>query len=181
MRRHLIALLCLTAFAAVPAHAATDYFLELDGIEGESTEAGHKNEIEILSYSWGLSAATAGGAGGGLAGVGKVQFQDFHFVAHTSKASPPIIQNAASGKHIKKAVLHVAKGGDRPQDFLVITLEDCFVTSYQNSGNDGSGAPLDQFSLNYAKISFDYKPQKADGSLDRAVHAGWDLKANKRH
>ncbi len=62
----------------------------------------------------------------------------------------------------------------------MITLEDCFVTSFQNSGSDGGGEPLDQYSLNYGKISFDYKPQKPDGSIGGAVHAGWDLKVNKK-
>ncbi len=74
----------------------------------------------------------------------------------------------------------VQAGGDRaPADFMTITLSDVLVSSYTNNGSGGGGGLQDQFSVNFAKITFDYRPQNPDGSLGSAVHAGWDLKANK--
>ena len=41
---------------------AVDYFLKLDGVRGGSTDAKHKDEIELLSFSF--AASQSGGSGG---------------------------------------------------------------------------------------------------------------------
>ena len=160
--------------------AAVDYFLKIDGIEGESTDAKHKDEIDVESWSWG-ETQTGSAAHGGGGGAGKVAMQDFHFVARTSKASPGLLLACATGEHIKKAVLTCRKAGGDQQEFLTFTLSDLLVSSYQAKGEAGEdGVPTDQISLNFAKIEMEYKPQKADGSLDGPANAGWDLKKNQR-
>jgi len=159
--------------------AAVDYFLKIDGIEGESGDAKHKGEIEILSFSWGATntGSHSGGSGGG---AGKVVLQDLHFTTKVNKASPKLMQACATGEHIKKAVLTVRKAGKEQQEYYVIKMEDLLVSSYQSGGHEGGDPiPTDQFSLNFTKISYDYKPQKADGTLEAAQHGGWDVKANK--
>jgi len=84
--------------------AAVDYFLKLDGIQGESKADKHTDEIDVLSFSWG---ATQSGtfAGGGGGGAGKVAMQDFHFTMLHSKASPALMLACAQGDHIKSAIL----------------------------------------------------------------------------
>ncbi len=162
---------------------ASDYLLEIDGIKGESQDDKHKETIEVESFSWGASHPGSSGLGTG-ASTGKVSFQDLHFVAHVNKASPKLMQACAGGDHIKKATLYVRKatGHDVGQkEFYTITLEDVLVSSYQSGGTAGSGLiPTDQFSLNFTKIKYEYKPQKADGSLDAPVTTGWDVKTNKK-
>lgn len=158
---------------------ATDFLLEIDGIKGESSDGKLKDTIELESFSWGVSNAGAHSSGGG-GGAGKASFQDLHFTTHVGKASPLLLLACATGQHIKKAVLHVRKQGGEQQEYYTINLEDLLVSSYQSGGHSGSGVPTDQFALNFTKIKFDYKPQKADGTLDSAVTAGWDLKANKK-
>jgi type VI secretion system secreted protein Hcp len=158
---------------------ASDFLLEIDGIKGESTDHKHPGTIEIESFSWGdTNDGTAAQAGG--AGAGKVHFQDVHFTSHVNKASAELMLSCANGKHIKKAQLFVRKQGENQQDYYVVTLEDFIVSSYQSGGSNGSILPMDQFSLNFAKIKFEYKPQKADGTLDAPVTHGWDLKMNKK-
>jgi len=159
--------------------ATVDYFLKIDGIDGESTDNKHKNEIDVLSWSWGetQSGTMAGGGGGG---AGKVAMQDFHFVMKVNKASPKLLQACACGEHIKKAVLICRKAGKDQQEYLKITLSDLIVSSYQTGGSSGSDIlPTDQISLNYSKIEVEYKEQKADGTLGGAVKGGWNLKENK--
>ena len=158
---------------------ATDFLLELDGIKGESSDSKLKDTIELESFSWGVSNAGSH-AGGGGGGAGKASFQDLHFTTHVGKASPLLMLACATGQHIKKAVLHVRKQGGDQQEYYVVKLEDLLVSSYQSGGHSGSGVPTDQFALNFTKIEFDYKPQKPDGTLDAAVHGGWDVKANKK-
>lgn len=162
--------------------ASVDYFLKIGGIDGESTDAMHKGEIEILSWSWGeTNTGVMSRAGGGGGGAGKVNIQDFHFTTVMSKASPKLFEACATGQHIKEAVLIARKAGGDQQEYLKITLTDVLISSYQTGGSSGDGGiPIDSFSLNFAKIEFEYKPQRPDGSLDTPVKTGYDLKLNKK-
>ena len=160
--------------------AAVDYFLKLKGIDGESADAKHKGEIDIESWSWGESQTGTGHFGGG-SGAGKVSMQDFHFVMKVNKSSPKLMLACASGEHIPDALLTCRKAGKDQQEFLKIKFTDILVSSYQTGGSGHSDVvPTDQISLNYAKIEFEYKEQKADGSLGGTEKAGWDVKKNQK-
>ena len=159
--------------------AAIDYFLKLDGISGESKDSKHKGEIEVLSISFGETQSRPSGTGGG-GGAGKVRMSEFSFTARTTKASPQLFLSCAQGKHLKEAVLTVRKAGGSQQEYLIIKLNDVLVSAYALGSAEGESEPHDAFSLNFIKLSYDYKPQKADGSLDAPVHAGWDLSRNMK-
>src|SRR6202011_2897058 len=160
--------------------AQVDYFLKIDGIDGESADSKHKGEIDLESWSWG-EAQTGTHVHGGGGGAGKVAMQDFHFVTKINKASPKLFLACADGEHINKAVLTCRKAGKDQQEFLKVTMSDLLVSSYQTGGSGHEDiVPTDQISLNYSKIEFEYKEQKPDGTLGGAVKAGWDVKANKK-
>ena len=155
---------------------AVDYFLKIQGVEGESHDAKHKNEIDVLSFSWG-ETQTGTHAGGGGGGAGKVSMQDFHFVMKTNKASPKLLLACANGEHIKEATMVCRKAGKDQQDFMKIKFTDLLVSSYQTGGSSTSDEiPMDQISLNYAKIEYEYKQQQPDGTLGGPIKAGYDLK-----
>lgn len=155
---------------------ASDYLLEIDGIKGESQDKKHKETIEVNSFSWGIMQPGSAAVGSGLAS-GKASFQDMHFTTHVSKASAPVAQHCAQGAHIKKATLYVRKAGGKSQDdFYVVTLEECFISSFQSGG--GGGEITEQLSLNYTKVKFEYKEQAADGSLKGSTPMTWNVKTN---
>jgi type VI secretion system secreted protein Hcp len=155
---------------------AVDYFLKIKGIEGESKDHKHANEIDVLSFSWG-ETQTGTHAGGGGSGGGKVSMQDFHFVMKTNKASPKLLLACANGEHIGEALLTVRKAGKEQQEFMKIKFWDLLVSSYQTGGSStGDEIPMDQISLNYAKMEYEYKEQAADGTLGGPIKAGYDLK-----
>lgn len=159
---------------------AVDMFLKIDGIEGESPDAKHKGEIEVESYSFGASQTGTFSSGGG-GGAGKVSMHDFHFVMKHQKSSPKLMLACATGEHIPKAVFTCRKAGKEQQEFLKVTMSDILVSSYQTGGSQGGNEiPVDQISLNFAKIEHEYKEQKSDGTLGGAVKTGYDLKANKK-
>jgi len=177
--------------------AQVAYYLKIDGIDGESQDSKHKGEIEIESFSWGVTngGSSSGGSGGG---TGRAVLQDFHFVARANKSSPKLFLACATGEHIKKAVLTLTKAGKEQQDYLKWTFTDVLVSSFTTHGSgafgEGGGAgtpsptgvpridiiPADAFAFNFTKIEMEYKPQKADGSLDSALNAGWNTKENKK-
>ena len=158
--------------------AAVDYFLKIEGIEGESQDHKHKGEIDVASWSWGEMNAGSHAAGGG-GGAGKVSMQDFHFCMGVNKAAPKLLLACATGEHIKKATLTCRKAGKEQQEFLKYTFTDMLVSSYQTGGSGGNVMASEQISMNYAKIEVEYKEQKADGSLGGPVKAGYDLKLMK--
>ncbi len=159
--------------------AQVDYFLKIEGIEGESTDDKHKDEIDVLSWSWGeTNTGSHGGRGGG--GAGKVSMQDYNFVMQCNKATPKLMLACAAGTHIPKAELACRKAGGEQEEYLKITFTDLLVSSYQTGGSTGDVVPVDQVSLNYSKIEFEYKPQDSKGGLGSAIKAGWDVKANKK-
>ena len=158
--------------------AAVDYFLKIDGIEGESQDDKHKTEIDLESWSWGETQSGTHAAGGG-GGAGKVSMQDFHFVMRINKASPKLLLACASGQHIKTAILACRKAGGKQEEFLKYTFSDLLVSSYQTGGSsNGDVVPLDQIALNFSKVEIEYKEQKPDGSLGGVIKSGWDLKKN---
>src|SRR5262249_42588122 len=135
-------------------------------------------EIELVSFSWGLtqSGTTTGGGGG----AGKAHFQDFHFTQQTTKASPQLMLACASGQHLKSAVLTGRKTGKAQIEFLTIKLTDVLVSSFEEAGSDGEPSPMESVSLNYAKIQLTYRGQDATGKPLPDVNAGWDAKLNKK-
>jgi len=162
------------------AMALVDYFLKIDGIEGESQDDKHKNEIDVESWSWGETNGGDAAHRGGM-GAGKVSMQDFHFTMRVNKASPKLMEACATGEHIKKAILTCRKAGKQGQEYLKVTLSDLIISSYQTGGSNGdSVVPIDQISMNFSKIENEYKEQKADGTLGGTVRSGYDLKANKK-
>lgn len=158
--------------------ASTDYFMKVEGVKGESTDDKHKDEIDILSFSWGETQHGSHASGGG-GGVGKVSMQDLHFTKRIDKASPKLMLACADGTHLKTVEISCRRAGKDQQEYLKYKLSDVLVSSYQVGGSQGEVVPMEQLSMNFAKIEVEYKAQKADGTLDAPAKAGWDLKANK--
>lgn len=165
--------------------AATDYFLKIEGIDGESTDERHADWIEVLSFSWGVSQPRAR-SGMGAAG-GRAAFQDFSVVKTLDKSSPTLMNACASGRHIKFLQLSLART-DQPADYFTLKFEDCIVSSQKLNGTDeanefaevvSNSLPLEQVGFTYGKIEMAYRQTREDGTLDDAVHESWDLRTNQ--
>jgi type VI secretion system secreted protein Hcp len=155
---------------------ASDIFAKLGDIKGESLDSKHKDEIEVLSYSWGVSNAgsMAHGSGGG---EGKATFHDLSFVHKIDKASPNLMLACATGTHLKEATITHRKAGKEQHEYLIVKLNDVIITGVTHGGS-GDGHS-ENVSISFAKVDFQYKMQKPDGSLDAPFNFKYDLKANK--
>ena len=157
---------------------ASDIFAKLGDIKGESTDDKHKGEIEVLSWSWGVTQSGTMAHGGG-GGAGKANFGDFNFTHHIDKASPVLLKACATWEHIKEATITVRKAGKAQQEFLVIKMNDIMITGVAPSGAADGASTAAHVALQFAKVDLEYKPQKQDGSLDAGVHFKYDIKGNK--
>lgn len=156
---------------------AVDMFIKIGDIKGESMDDKHKDEIDVLAWSWGGSQSGSLHTGSG-GGAGKVSIQDMTFTKWLDKSSPVLFQTMCEGKHIKETVLTVRKAGGTPVEYLKITLIDAIVTSVSLGGSGGEERLTENVSLNFAKFKLDYVPQKEDGSAMPAVQMAWNIAAN---
>jgi type VI secretion system secreted protein Hcp len=156
---------------------ATDIFAKIGDIKGESLDVKHKDEIEVLSFSWGVSNTGSTGSGGGGA-TGKAVFQDLQIVHGVDNATPALLKACATGQHIKDATITHRKAGKGQQEFLIITLNDVTIAAVSHTGDEAEPY-IEAVSLKFAKVDFHYRTQRTDGSLDPGEHFKFDLKANK--
>lgn len=158
---------------------ANDIFLKLGDIKGESQDDRHRDEIEITSWAWGLSQLGSIAVGGG-AGTSKAKFDDFTFVHRVDRASPNLMRLCTLGEHIREGVFTGRKAGKGPQEFFIIKLSDILITSIALHGTgDDAGNMTETITLQAARWDIEYKPQKADGSLDAGIHFKYDQKLSK--
>jgi type VI secretion system secreted protein Hcp len=155
--------------------AEVEYFLRIDGIEGESQAK--VKEIDVLSWSWGAAQSGTMAYGGG-GGAGKASIQDFSFSMKENKASPRLLQACITGEHIASATLVARKAGGEPQTFLTVTLTDVLVSSFQTGGSWGDPIPVNQVSVNFSGITYEYLVQDGKGTTKAAGTATYDVKKN---
>ena len=156
---------------------AVDMFLKLGDVPGESKDKTHKDEIDVLAWSWGASNAGSFHTGGG-GGAGKVNVQDMAFTKYIDLASTEILLACCNGKHYPEATLVVRKAGETPLEYLTITMNDVLVTSYSTGGSGGEDRLTENVTLNFAKVKVTYKEQAPKGAQAKAPSIGWDIAAN---
>lgn len=158
---------------------AVDMFLKLDGLPGESVDAKHAKDIDVLSWDFGVTqAGTMHIATGG--GSSKATFGDLRLDKFVDSATHALFGAVADGRHFKKGELFIRKaGGDAPLEYLVITMTDIIVTSYHTGAVATQDERLKEtVMLNFAKVKFAYKPQKKDGSGDAEKSFEWNIAEN---
>jgi type VI secretion system secreted protein Hcp len=158
---------------------AVDMFMKVGQIKGESRDKVHKDEFDVLSWSWGVSNSGSAQQGSGM-GAGKVNVQDLTFTKYIDKGTPDLLLACCNGKHIDKAVLTVRKAGEQPLEYLLITMEDLIVTNVTPGGAAAADRLTESVSLNFARVKVQYKEQTAQGSVGDKPEMGWDIAANTK-
>jgi type VI secretion system secreted protein Hcp len=159
-----------TALLACPtaASAATDMFLKLGDIKGESQDAKHKGEIDVLAWSWGESDNTAA-ARRNRAPATSDCIQDLALTKFIDSASPDIIMDAVLGRVVPQATLTLRKSGERPLEYLVLKLTDVSISSYSTGGSGGEDRLAENVTLHFQSMEGTYRQQLADGSLGTPI------------
>jgi type VI secretion system secreted protein Hcp len=160
---------------------AFQVFLKLGDVKGGSADAGHKDEILVNEYSFGVSNTGSVGTATGETRSGKASFSDLTFSAPVSVASPKLMLACASGTHYDTAVLTLRRTGGRgtAQDFLRLTLKTVLVSSYQDAGSTADDVPTDRVTLAFGAMKIDYTSQNAPGTAGETSSAGWDRTRNQ--
>lgn len=157
---------------------AQDIFIKISGIDGESMDAAHKNEIEVLNWQWEMLQESNMHMGSG-GGAGKATVKDLTFVHNMDRSSPNLMKFCLTGKHIPEAVLTVRKAGGKPLEYLKITMSDVVVTLVNPAGSSDDERVQERISLAFAKVLQEYTVQNQQGGSGGAVTASYDLKLGK--
>jgi type VI secretion system secreted protein Hcp len=162
---------------------AFDCFLKIEGIPGECTDEKHKDWIEVLSYSHGLSQPGSGSvSSGGARSAERCDHQDFSVVKTLDKTSPTLNIYCCNGKHIGKIQVQLCRATGEKQQYMEYILADSIVSSVRPGGSSqgGEALPLEEVSFNYGKIEWIYTEtgHKA-GEAGGVIQKSWDLVENK--
>ena len=152
----------------------SDIFAKIGDIKGESLDSKHKDEIEVLSLSWGVTNPVTIGSGG--SGAGRATFHDLNFAHTIDKATPRLLKACATGSHLKEATITHRKAGKGQQEYLIIKMNDVVITGVSLGDTTDGGS--ENVSLAFAKVDFEYKPQGPGGSLDPGIHFKFNIKTN---
>jgi type VI secretion system secreted protein Hcp len=157
---------------------AVDMFMKIKDVDGESADDKHAKSIDVLAWSWGMSNSGSAHVGGG-AGSGKVAVQDLSFTKYVDASSNALMLFACNGKHVPEALLTVRKAGEKPLEYIKITMSDVLISSVSTGGSGGEDRLTENVTLNFAKVKFEYTKQKKDGSADGGPMAmTWDIAKN---
>lgn len=158
---------------------AQDIFLKLNGINGESLDDKHKDEIELLTWEWEITQESTMHSGSG-GGAGKATVKDLTFEHNIDRASPNLMKYVLTGKHIDEATLVMRKAGGNPLEYLKITMSDVIVTRVKPSGSKSDEEKSrETVSLSFSKVKQEYVVQNAQGGSGGAITASFDIKGNK--
>jgi type VI secretion system secreted protein Hcp len=154
---------------------AANYFLNINGndIPGQSRQTPYEDEIEILSFSFGVTQAGGFSYSSG-GGTSRANFQDLSLSFRMCSASPKLMKACAGGEHFANIKLSCLKAAGEEQElYLEIELENCIISSYQTGGS-GDDMPIESISINFEKVIQKYLEQNADGVLAPASTGTYD-------
>jgi len=158
---------------------AMDMFIQIGALKGESVDKVHAGKTDVLAWSWGLSNSGSAHVGGG-AGAGKVNVQDLSFTKYIDKSSPDLMLACCNGKHYDSALLTVRKAGEKPLEYLKITLNEVLITSVSTGGSGGEDRLTENVTLNFAEVKVEYVEQTATGGTGDKPSMTWNVATNSK-
>lgn len=138
---------------------ALDAFLKIQGIPGESADEAHKDCIEVLGYSHGMTQAATGHARAHAPEVrGRCELRDLSIVKVVDKATPLLAKHLCENKLIKEVKLELCRAGGNKEKYLEYTLSNVIISSISASkGSHGeAGLPLEEVTFSYGKMTWTY-------------------------
>jgi type VI secretion system secreted protein Hcp len=156
---------------------AVDMFMKIKGVKGESADKTYKEQIDVLAWSWGASNSGSASQGGG-AGSGKVSMNDLSFTKYLDTSSPDLMKACCNGKHFDEALLIVRKAGEKPLEYLKITMNEVLISSVSTGGSGGEDRLTENVTFNFAKVKVEYTPQTETGGKGPTATMTWNIKKN---
>ena len=159
---------------------ASDIFIKIETVEGESQDEKHGKEIDVMSWSWGMNQPASNQVGTG-GGQGQVEVHDLRLTKSIDKSSPILQKYCMTGEHIPSAILTSRKAGGKDKvEFIVIKIEEVMVSSISMGHSNGVDVPTEEVTLNFGKVTYDYTPQDTkSGAATAKISNAYDIRIRK--
>jgi len=157
-----------------------DFYMKMTDVEGESTAKNHEGEIELLSFSSGVSMPIGPRSTSGSVSVEKVSPSEVVITKYADKASTKLFGNACMGTQAKEVIISVNRtdGQGGQVEYLQYQLADVLISSFTQNGG-GGGLPVESLSLNFGKIVITYTAtDPSTAAAQGSLTSGWDFAAN---
>lgn len=146
--------------------AGVDMYLDLTlkragKAKGESVAAGHKDDIVVVGFGWGVGAA--GDAVAALS-TGRRSYRHLVICKRLDTASTALMSAVATNDEVRSAKLSLRKAGGEQEDYFSITLEKARVVAY-DVDTDGNGDPIEKVTFAFQKVAAEYRVQSATGQM----------------
>src|SRR5471032_2310628 len=156
---------------------AMDQFIQIGALKGESLDKVHAGKTDVMAWSWVVSNSGSAHVGGG-AGAGKVNVQDLSITKYIDKSTPDLLLTCCNGKHHDSATLIVRKAGEKPLEYLTITMTEVLITSVSTGGSGGEDRLTENVTLNFAAVKVDYVEQAKGGTKGATPSMLWNIAEN---
>lgn len=146
-------------------------YLKISKAQGSSKVQSYLNEIEVLSYSYGISfpmTLNERSNDGEVKRQGRPHHGELSITKLVDKASPNLYLSCSKGESVGTATLTVA--GSEDSKIFTYEMTDVVITSVSVSGGTGGGDPSETVTLDYASITW------KEGASNSTK---WDRKTNK--
>jgi len=170
----LVTTVAAVAVVAPNAHAASDYFMKVDGITGESQANGMQGYIDIDGFSFQAEQLGTAVTGGGM-GAGKAQFDGLEVTKPVDAATPQLFQRLGAGTHL--ASVEVVSRSTATAPYVRYCFQNALITSQKQEGASGDNVH-ETLKFSVLAAGQQFTRQNPDGTLGNSVFGGWDLKTN---
>ena len=154
------------------AAAGGDMFLKVEGarsgaFKGESQDPTHRDEIDVLSWSWGMqgNASATVTTGGRSGGANQVSARELEILKRVDGATSGLLSALRANEPLKATLTVRKAGGSSPVEYLKIILEKARVRSVElESGVAGNENVVERIRLSFQRFTLEYRSQSAKGS-----------------
>jgi type VI secretion system secreted protein Hcp len=149
-----IGILLLAATLAGKAQAADDYFLKIDGIDGEARDKGHTRWIDLVSVGWGAGVARGivANCTPGRDCHGYASAEETTIIRHPDKTSALLLQAKQVNRILPTVLIHQVHDGAVVGTY---TLQDAQITAIGPTGAN------DQLTLRFQRVEWSHSAGKS--------------------
>jgi type VI secretion system secreted protein Hcp len=171
-------------FVEVTASTKSEYYLKIQGIKGNATEAHHKGWIDIRNYTHGIKGMPPSSS---LARItpartyGKAMAGEFTINKAADLASSYLSRMSIRGMRIPQVKIEQRWIMPDKTVYMVIVMQNVLVSSYQPSGSSGEPAPLEEVSFKYTSIEWEYTTSgPGEGREGGNIDSEWDVDTSEK-
>lgn len=153
-------------------------------IPGDSSDAKHKDWIEVYAFQHTVSQPTGGPhTSAGHLAAGRSIHTDFKITKKLDRSSPALFLYCCKATPISEAKIEICREQDKQTVYATYTFKDLIVSSVTPSGQyEGGGdmVPMEELALRYSEVLVSYTPTKTGGAAGAEVKHGWNVSRNEQ-